>query len=278
MATWGTPRLIDSAAHKLELTPGTYVDLVDQTLGNAGHPSDGFEAYLSDTMQITANGFADLPAGDAHIADAGAQLPGFDTPDGATLASELEGPSAAADSALSDFNVAVPPTPQGGGTGTPPPSTPPPAPSPYDTGTPAGTKVGLLTVGQPDPNPYPAIPTFDAPSPTVTLPVMATDNGKLVREVGHGNISYNHLTFGVPDETILDSGDRAIFSLDNPIAVHAGGSESWVATLTVNPVKVGRFSCMISTPDGNAPHNPSGGNVGSDYRAHQFNVTIVKAP
>ena len=276
MPTFELPDLLDPTKYTLGLTSGSYVSLVSETLGNAATPSDGFDATMTRLMARTAVGIRDVSAADTDITAAGEVFKGLVTNDAADLASQLAGPGAAIDAALSGFTATLPPAPNSGGTTSPPPAT-----GPYSGGTPAGTVIGGLTVGSADPAPYPAVPGNPAADGTISVPVLATDNLKQTITIGNGSFGPVQMANGASDLAQFGFGDRAIFGFSEKITVRGNGGESWEATATITPAKPGRFSAMFYTP-GRVISGGQGVGAMLGYqepdKLTQVNVTIVAAP
>lgn len=80
------PALLDPADYQLVLTPGTYSDLVIDTLGEAGFDSDPDLAAADDAAVNLGGLSSELPDGDGDIADMTAASDSIDP----NLASELQ--------------------------------------------------------------------------------------------------------------------------------------------------------------------------------------------
>jgi hypothetical protein len=232
--------------------PSDFSGLVGNELGTLGTNQDGFDAIFNDAAALASTAGTVLDSMDQDLADASFNLPEFDPSVPTNLMASLQPASDAADSVLNDYNTVTPPDP--GGVNPPPP--PPP------TGTPPGTTIGGITIGQPDPNPYPAIPGPSG-SPALKLGAMATDNTPTDVAI---NTEYGIHPDPVVQSTSLLSGDAAIFSLVYTDTIASGVNQSYrTFYLRVTPAKAGRFGALVKLAG-----TPTG-----DYYS-RYNVTIVK--
>jgi hypothetical protein len=100
--------------------PSDFAGLVGNELGTLGTNQDGFDALFNDAAALASGAGAVLESFDQELADASFQLPEFDPSVPTNLMASLQPASDAADTALADYNVQVPPDPTGGTSGNPP--------------------------------------------------------------------------------------------------------------------------------------------------------------
>jgi hypothetical protein len=227
MATPKIPALLDPAQYALQLTPGTYTDLVAGTLGNTAHPSDGFDAALSASAARHAANMAALPGLDADVLALGQVTPYFDGHPAANLATTLQPVSDAIDASLADYTGIVTPAPQSGGESTPVPST--------------------AVLGQPTEVQASDLTGYSVLAIKPALVVRVGDAAQVI-----GFISRVYLSPGsVWDRISLIAGDAAVFSPSftpgteftlNPTTYREG-------VVTVNAAKAGHFWSVILLHD-----------------------------
>jgi hypothetical protein len=227
--------------------------ILSDNLGNLGTDSDGFDQYLSDTVDLLSAAGTILDTLDGDLNAAIAVLPEFDTTAPADLAASLKSASDAADTVLSDFTQSVAPAPTQG-TGTPPPKT---------IGCPIGTVVDGVTTGKPDPTPYPAIPGV-AYNFTRTANAMCTDNAP--QDVWLAD-EYETNSGPLHFSAKLDSGDPTIFSIVTVDSNQGGGQLIRRLYVRITPSKAGRFQATVTLTG-----------LASGPEKDGVNATIVVAP
>jgi hypothetical protein len=229
-----------------------FTGMVGSELGTLGTNQDGFDAIFNDAAALASSAGAVLDSMDQDLADASFQLPEFDPAVPTNLMASLQPASDAADTALAQFNTDVPPDPTGGTPG-----------GPGTPGCPVGTVVGGLTIGHPDPTPYPLLPNVP-PGRVHDQPVMCVNDPPLdttiLVEIEAPNDPFK---FNIR----LLSGDPAIFKAHNfdPAPIPNGDDHRRQCNVLITPSKAGRFSCVTAT---------SG--VASYDEIDQTNVTIVQ--
>lgn len=97
--------------------PSDFSGLVGSSLGTLGTDQDGFDAIFNDAAALASSAGAVLNSFDQELADASFNLPEFDPTVPTNLMASLQPASDAADTALAQFNVEVPPDPTGSGSG-----------------------------------------------------------------------------------------------------------------------------------------------------------------
>lgn len=115
--------------------PTDFTGMVGNELGSLGTNADGFDVIFNDAAALASTAGTVLDSFDQELADASAFLPEFDPAVPTNLMASLQPASDAADTALAQYNVEVPPDPTGPGTGGPPASTPPDCKAPAGTST-----------------------------------------------------------------------------------------------------------------------------------------------
>lgn len=219
----------------------TFTEIWNETMGNLGTSTDGFDALFGQMVDMTNSiaPTADLDPTDLQaLSDAVAAL---DTLDAGALAVQLQPASDATDAALNDYNSLTQPQTGQSPTVTTPTTTQPTTTTPKVCAPPAGQAVTVL-------------------------PVMKLSDPPLVINI---DIDY----FGAHNPPSLKGkvscGDGAIFSAATVTAGAglAGGGPvySRKLNLVVTPAKVGTFTGGYDETDMNA---------GVDYFSY-FTVTIV---
>jgi len=239
--------------------PSDFTGLVGNELGTLGTNQDGFEEIFNEAATLAAGASTVLESLDQDLADASFNLPEFDPAVPTNLMASLQPASDAADTALAQFNVDVPPDPTGSTPG-PTPSTKPCEP---------GTIVDGLTIGKPDPHPYTPLPGVTY-VPGYSLPVLCT--GDNPADMFIDQQSYEPK--GQPTATItLASGDPKIFSVvvfDNTPAASPSALGYRNMFVRATPAKAGRFQASVKvTGGGKSPNTPV---------LYGANVTIVAKP
>jgi hypothetical protein len=236
---------------KFVAEPSDFTGLVGSELGNLGTDQDGFDEIFNDAATLAATAGAVLDSNDQDLADASFALSAFDENETTNLLAGLQPAADAADTALAQFNTDVPPDPTGG--------------TAAGSGCPAGTVVDGLTVGQPDPNPYPPVTIATPYGFGATFPVMCTGDAPASLVTYTDNFTIDGLISGTAD---LIFGDTAIFSLSMRKRNDQGRSWLEDVILTIKPAKQGRFTAVIY-------YDRDTGNAFGGKHASAYNVTIV---
>jgi hypothetical protein len=231
-----------------------FAGLVGNELGTLGTNQDGFDALFNDAAALASTAGAVLDSSDADLEAASAFLPEFDPTVPTNLMASLQPASDAADTALAQFNVDVPPDPTGG--------TPT---GPGTAGCAPGTVIGGLTIGKPDPNSYPTaqgVPNLDY---HVKLNTMCVNDPPQDTVINTSTITNNGRHWS---ESKIWAGDTTIFSTYASKRNDNGDSYLRDGHLVVTPRKAGRFSFVIEF----------WGTDNGWNGVQQFDVTIVDPP
>src|SRR4029077_16283763 len=256
---------------ELSFTPGTpdFTDFVASELGNLGTDSDGFDLLLSDTISLTDEAGTLLTSFDGDLVDAGNSIAAFSVGDPATDQASLIPAANAVDAALNDYTGTLP-SPNNSGTGSNTGTTPaadPCAP---------GTVHQGITIGQPDPNPYPPLPSS---LPSVfqwhNLPSVCTGSASQKLAVANGRWNPDQVAQGLPDTGTLVYGDTAVFAESDTQAFSNAGYESWEVFLTITPTKAGQFQAIVGRPTAPGPGGPAGTGPYIDMIFVGYRITIV---
>lgn len=213
--------------------PTNFQEILDSELGQFGTGADGFDAIFNDAVNLAAEAGTVLAALDGELTAASTVVSEFDTTAPADIALQLQPAAIAADSVLNDFVQSVAPTPaQGSGSG----GTTPAKCAP-------GSIVGGLTIGKPDPNPYPAIPGTTQAYP-FTYPAMCTGNTPTDFVLASDPVigSYGK----EPWTGHLASGDSTVFSVVTKIGANAQDGSKLDVVVRITPSKAGRFQALVA--------------------------------
>jgi hypothetical protein len=204
--------------------PPEFETLAAQHLGSLGTDQDGFDSVFNDAFSLTGTATAALASFDPDLTDASTVAPEFDNTEGANLAADLQPASDAADAALEEFNLAVPPVPDSGtssGSG--------------DGSTGGGGSVSTASFTADE---FPGTQCTGPIDTIQTIRVGATPWVEHIPLSVTGARQYQLLS------AVMESGDPAIFSVQMSIDTFDRQVLNDAVEVIVHPVKSGRFTCV----------------------------------
>jgi hypothetical protein len=208
-----------------DVAPG-FTQLVQDVLGDAASPVDGFDAALTDAAALVEALDAALGALDGELFNAFAEADLVDPQEAADNAAAFAVSSAAINATVDNFGtlVGVPATPVAGNP--PPPTQPPPGPAPV------ACEPGTATD-------FPGVPVNA---------IRCVPNSK----VG-GSTQSIYLTQALTGNppapivasAVVESGDPAVWSITHDRTLAGGKVLADAIHVTVTPTKAGRFTALV---------------------------------
>lgn len=253
--------------------PG-FTQLVNDTLDDLATPADGFDEVMSEAIGLLDGLDAALGIleGDfSTLFDEAQQIDPQPYTDTATaLGTSTDAMNGAVD-ALGDqvSRLAPQPAPQPA-----PPPTPAPASACAD-----GSIVAGLVIGQPDPNPYPAVTFVQLGAIRwVSLGTVCVGSPVDTEDVAHGSWTMDDYLNGAPDDGDLAYGDPAIFTERDTQDFTSGTDEKWAVYLDIAPTKPGRFQAVVTHPTGHLGLRPGSSILLQPVGQTGYRITIVEKP